>query len=315
VAYELYLRGRHETNKRTREGYTAATTLFEQAIAQDPTYARAHAGLADVYLWQGYWGYLRAGDAYPKAMAAARQAVALDERSADAHASLGWLNLYYLWNWPESTRHYERALTLDPTSAFVRAWYGESLSTRGRHDEAIAEVRRAVALDPLSPQTMTSLAFVLSNARQYDEAIEVQRAAVASGIRSTLAQLDLARLYRLSGRYEEAIELSRQMVATDDPLGPAFLAASYARAGRRAEARAIVRKMEDAFRRSREGGYLLALVYAALRDHDRALGWLEEAYVERDTFVPWLKVDPEFVELRADPRFDRLIGRIGIPDR
>ena len=117
VVYQLYLKGRHETDKRTREGYAAATSLFEQAIARDPWYARAHAGLADVYLWQSYWGYLPVGEGYRKALTAANKAVALNERSADGHAALGWLLLFHEWKWAESAREYERALALDPSSA------------------------------------------------------------------------------------------------------------------------------------------------------------------------------------------------------
>ena len=94
-----------------------------------------------------------AADTYRKAMAAANQAVALDDRTADAHASLGWLNLYYKWNWSESAREYQRALALDQANAAIRAWYGESQSVRGRHDEAVAEVRLPVALDPCRPST------------------------------------------------------------------------------------------------------------------------------------------------------------------
>ncbi len=313
VAYQLYLKGRHDTSKRTRTGYAAATGFFEQAIARDPSYARAYAGLADVYLWQAYWGYLPLADGYSKALAAASQAVALDDRSADAHASLGWLNLYYRWNWSESAKEYERALAFDPTNAKIRAWYGESLSTQGRHQDAIAEVRRAVALDPLSAELMTNLGFVLSNARQFDEAIEVMKRAVEKGTDSTLTQLDLARAYRLAGKHDQAIAISRQMLDSGDPLGPSFLAASYARGGRRADAVAIVKKMEDQARHSQQGYFLIAVVYAALGDRDPAFHWLERAYAAHDTFLPWLKVDPEFDSLRRDPRYDDLIRRIGIP--
>jgi serine/threonine protein kinase/tetratricopeptide (TPR) repeat protein len=311
VAYQLYLKGRHETNRRTREGYAAAAKFFDQAIARDASYARAYAGLADVYLWQAYWGYLPAADTYPKALTAADKAVALDNRSADAHASLGWLNLYYKWNWTESAREYERALSLDETNAAIRAWYGESLSVRGRHDEAIAEIRRAIALDPLSSQHMTSLGFVLTNARRFDESIAVLKGTVEKGM--TLAELDLARAYRLSGNADLAIAASRRMAETGDPLGPTFLAASYARAGRRGEAFAVLGPLESNARRLHRGGYLVAIVYAALGDRDAAFRWLEQAYNEHDTFLPWLNVDPEFDKLHGDPRFDDLVRRIGIP--
>ena len=315
VAYQLYLKGRHETARRTPEGYAAAAQFFDQAIARDASYARAYAGLADVNLWQAYWGYLPAADTLRTAMAAANQAVALDDRTADAHASLGWLNLYYKWNWSESAREYERAVALDPANAAIRAWYGESLSVRGRHDEAIAEVRRAVALDPLSQQHLTSLGFVLTNARRFDESIEVLKGAVETSAGATLSQLDLARAYRFSGKYDLAITLSRQMVDRGDPLGPTFLAASYARAGRRADALAIVRPLEDAARRSHQRNYLIAAVYAALGERDPAFQWLEQAYTEHETFLPWCNVDPEFDTLRGDPRFADLIRRVGNPAR
>ena len=189
------------------------------------------------------------------------------------------------------------------------------MSARGRHDEAIGEVRRAVALDPASSSIMTSLAFVLSNARRFDEAIDTQKIAVERSADSTLAQLDLARAYRLSGRHDLAIETSRRMADSGDPLGPTFLAASYARAGRKADALTIVRKMENDARRSHQGGFLVGVVYAAMGDRDQAFRWLEEAFAAHDTFLPWLKVDPEFDALRGDPRFDDLVRRIGIPER
>jgi tetratricopeptide (TPR) repeat protein len=315
VAYQLFLKARHETDKRTRVGFAAATDFFNQAIVRDPSYARAYAGLAYVYLWQAYWGYLPSADAYPKALVAANRAVALDDGSADAHAALGWLNLYYRWDWAASAREYERALALDPSAAYIHQWVGESLSTRGRHDAAIAELKQAVALDPLSTELMTSLGFVLINARHFDEAIEVQKAAVAKGADSTLAQLDLARAYRLAGKSDLAVAESRKMLDTGDPLGEPFMALSYARAGRRADAVAILRKMEDNTRRNRQGSFLIGAVYAALGDRDPAFRRLDEAVKEHDTFLPWIKVDPEFDNLRTDPRFDDLIRRIGIPEQ
>lgn len=314
VAYQLFLKARHETDRRTRAGFAAATDFFNQAIVRDPSYARAYAGLAYVYLWQAYWGYLPAADAYIRAMAAANRAVALDDGSADAHAALGWLNLYYRWDWAASAREYERALALDPSAAYIHQWHGESLSTRGRHDAAIAELKQAVALDPLSTDLMTSLGFVLINARRFDEAIDIQKAAVAKGADSTLAQLDLARAYRLAGKSDLAIAASRKMLDNGDPLAEPFVAMSYARAGRRADSIPILRKMEDNARKNRQGGFLIAAVYAGLGDRDPAFRWLDEAFKEHDTFLPWMKVDPEFDGLRGDPRYDDLIRRIGIPE-
>jgi TolB-like protein/tetratricopeptide (TPR) repeat protein len=315
VAYQQFLKGRYETDKRTRAGFAAATDFFNQAIARDPSYARAYAGLAYVYLWQAYWGYLPSADAYPKATAAANRAVALEDGSADAHAALGWLNLYYHWDWAGAAREYDRALAIDPSAAYIHQWNGESLSTRGRHDDAIAELKEAIALDPLSTELMTSLGFVLINATRFDEAIAEHQAAVSKGAESTLAQLDLTRAYRLAGKIDLAIAEGRKMLDNGDPLAEPFMAMNYARAGRRAEALTILRKMEDNARSRHQGNFLVAAVHAALGETDPAFRWLDEAFKQHDTFLPWLKVDPELAALHDDPRFAEMIRRIGIPDR
>jgi TolB-like protein/Tfp pilus assembly protein PilF len=314
VAYQLYLKGRHETDRRTPEGYANATSLFEQAIARDPSYARAYAGLADVSLWQSYWGYLPAAEGYGKALTAANKAVALNEGSADGHATLGWLRLFVERDWAASAREYQRALALDPSSARTHAWYGESLSTRGRHDEAIAELRTAVALDPGAADFVVNLGFVLTNARRYAEALDVLKKAVDQGSDSTLALLDLVRVYRFTGKFDLAIALSQQMADNGDPLGPAFVALSYAHAGRKREALAIAPTLEADARRTHQRSVLVAALYASLGDIDRAFRWLEHAFEGRETFLVWLKVDPELDPLRGDPRFDALIRRIGIPE-
>ena len=159
---------------------------------------------------------------------------------------------------------------------------------------------------------VTSLGFVLTNARRYDEAMAALNDAMAKGTDSTLAQLDLARVHRFAGRADLAVDLSRKMVESGDPLGEAFLAVSYAHAGRIADARAIVRKMESQTHKG-QNAFLVAVVYAALGDRDPAFRWLEEGFAAHNTFLPWLKVDPDFEKLHGDPRFDDLIRRIGIP--
>jgi tetratricopeptide (TPR) repeat protein len=238
----------------------------------------------------------------------------LNEGSADGHATLGWLRLFVERDWAASAREYQRALALDPSSARTHAWYGESLSTRGRHDEAIAELRTAVALDPGAADFVVNLGFVLTNARRYAEALDVLKKAVDQGSDSTLALLDLVRVYRFTGKFDLAIALSQQMADNGDPLGPAFVALSYAHAGRKREALAIAPTLEADARRTHQRSVLVAALYATLGDIDRAFRWLEHAFEGRETFLVWLKVDPELDPLRGDPRFDALIRRIGIPE-
>jgi eukaryotic-like serine/threonine-protein kinase len=315
VAYQLYLRARHATLKRTREGYGQATQYLRQAIARDPAYAQAYAGLADAYLKQAYWGYLPSAETYGEAVEAARKALAIDDRSAEAHAALGWLHLYKDWNWRESEQAYQRALALDPTSADIHALYGESLATKRQFDEAIAEVKKGAALDPLSARITVSLGFLLSNAGRYDEAIQILKQAAELDPDFTLPRLDLARAYRLAGMADLAIAESRRMVDSGDPLGLTFLAAAYGRAGRRAEAMPLLQEMIAKARQSSGESFKVALVYASMSERDATFKWLDKAFAEHDTFLPWLNADPDFDPLRSDPRFDALIRRIGIPSR
>jgi TolB-like protein/Tfp pilus assembly protein PilF len=315
LAYQLYLKGEYEVGKRKKDGYDRGTEFFKQAIARDPSYAQAHAGMADSYLWQAYWGYLPAREAYQQARAAASRAVALDARSAEGHAALGWISLYHDWNWVESDKAYQRALALDPSSGTTHYRYGEALGTRGRFDEAIAEINRAIELDPLNARNTTSLGFMLTNARRFPESIEALKRALQIEPDDTLARLDLARAYRLAGMHDLSIRESRAMVDSGDPLGPTFLALSYARAGRRADAQKLLQDLIAKAEREQRGSFLVAAVFATLGDKDRGFDWLDRAVKEHDTFLPWMKVDPEFDALRGDPRFDDLIRRIGIPDR
>ena len=181
-AYQLYLQGRYQWNKRNRAGLTRAIEYFEQAIARDPSYALAYAGLAQAYVSLADFGYLPGGEAYPKAIAMARKALELDERVADAHAVLGYTSVAYEWNWGQSEREYQRALALDPNNAITHYWNGfTNLMTRGRYDDAIAEGRRAEALDPVSPMIRAGLGqmfLLLNSARRYDEAVEACKQAL-----------------------------------------------------------------------------------------------------------------------------------------
>ncbi len=166
-AYQLYLKGKYEYGKRSRDSYSSASTFFQQAIAKDPSYALAFASLAQTYGWQGFWGYLPASETYPKAIDAAKKAIALDERSADAHTALAASTLFYEWNWTQSEQELHRALALDPNNGEAHRAYGVFLATLGRYDEGIAEMRRAEAVDPLSPINPAVLGETLREAGRY----------------------------------------------------------------------------------------------------------------------------------------------------
>jgi len=149
-AFQLYLKGRYFWNKRTGEGLKKAIEYFNQAIAIDPRYAQAYAGLADSYLLIGGYGLISQEEAIPKAKAAAEKALEIDDTLAEAHTSLGLIYQNYEWNWAECEKEYRRAIELNPNYATAHHWYGEHLVLMGRFDEGIAEIQRAQEIDPLS---------------------------------------------------------------------------------------------------------------------------------------------------------------------
>jgi serine/threonine protein kinase/Tfp pilus assembly protein PilF len=312
-AYQLYLKGRHQWNKRTGDGMKRATTFFEEAIARDPFYALAYAGLAETYASRATFGYLPPADGYPKAVAAARRAIAMDDRVADAHACLGLTNLLYEWNWAQSEHEFRCALALDPNNVTGHAWYSVLLDSLGCSDEAIVESKRAQELDPVSPIVTTGVGLALLRARRYDEAIEQLKNALALEPDLVPAHVQLARAYHLRGLHDLSMAESQRLVQLGFPRGDALMAQSYAAAGRTAEALEVLNELIDRSERSHSGAFLIADVYALLGDFDKTLVWLEQAYKQHDALLVFLNVWPEFETLRGDARFQDLVRRVGIP--
>jgi Tfp pilus assembly protein PilF len=313
-AYQLYLKGRYESAKRNRDGYNRANAYFEQATARDPSYALAYAELSQDYAIQALFGYLPPGETYPKAITAARKAIALDERSADAHTALALSSLYYEWNWTQSEQELRRALALDPNNAYAHLEYGIFLMTLRRFEEAIAEMARAEELDPLSPQNPAVLGLSLIEARRYDEAITPLKRALELEPDFVNAHMYLAWLYGYRGKGDLAIAESQRTIELGVPFGQSLLAQSYAMAGKKAEATAPLKEAIEQSKRSHAGAFWIAFAFDALGDKDQAFTWLEVSYKEHDAALVflngWLFHNDAW---RADPRFQDLVRRIGIP--
>jgi TolB-like protein/Flp pilus assembly protein TadD len=313
-AYQLYLKGQYEYEKRSRDGYKRAITYFEQAIAQDSSYALANAGLAKTYGWQAFWGYLPASETYPKAIAAAKKAIALDEQSADAHTALAASALYYEWNWTQTEQELHRALALDPNNAEARRAYGLFLMTLRRFDEGIAEQRRAEALDPSSPIYPAMLGYSLFAAGRFDEATTALKMALELEPNLLNAHMFLAWLYGHTGKGDLAIAESRRAIELGYPSGQSLLAESYAVAGRKAEAAAPLKEAIEQSKQSHAGAIYIAFDFDALGDKEQAFAWLEESYKEHEAVLVTLNAWPFHNDTwRADPRFQDLVRRIGIP--
>jgi DNA-binding winged helix-turn-helix (wHTH) protein/TolB-like protein/Tfp pilus assembly protein PilF len=316
-AYELYLRGRYFWNKGSGDGFKKGVGYFERAIQKDPKFALAYSGLADSYILMGSYshGQIPPREAMSKARAAAERALAIDDTLAEAHASLAFAKLNYDWDWLGAEKEFHRALELGPNDARTHHWYSNYLIAMGRTQEALAESRRALELSPTDVAINEHLGWAYLMARQYDEAIEHCRVTLELDPDFVQAHrvLSLADLYR--GHYEVAISGLQKGVqsAGADPVALALLARAYALSGRAAEARHLLRELEELSKQRYVSPADIGVLYGDLGEKDEAFQWLGKAYDERSNFLINLKVDPALDSLRSDPRFAALAARIGLP--
>ncbi len=313
-AHELYLKGRYFWNKRTEDALNKSVTCFQQAIEKDPGYALAYAGLADAYSVLGGWAYISPQEGYERAKAAALKALELDDTLAGPHAERAADISGYEWDWEAAEREFLRAIELDPAYATAHQWYGFSLLTVGRYQEAIAELERACELDPLSAIIVATLGEGFMAARQYDRAIVELRKALEldPGLPSRRA---LAAGYELTGRPDEAVReqaeyLRTRFGATAEQL--AAYAQAYASGGTAGARRWYVAYLEEQAARRTVSPYEIASQHALLGDADRAFEWLDTAYDRRDTDLPFLVIDAEWDALRSDLRYERMWREIGL---
>jgi len=311
AVYELYLRGRYFWNKRDDEGVKKSLEHYQRALEADPNYAPAYSGIADAYLTAYDYEYLPPEEAGPKARAAAERALALDETLAEAHNSLAHLSLHD-WEWRAAEREFRRAIELDPSYVPAHHWYSLCLTALGRVDEAVATMRKAQTLDPLSLRINADLGMALFAARRYDDAIAQERRTIELDSSFRVSYWIMGMAFEQKGMIEEARRSFREALARS-PGNPNFLgslAHSYAIAGQRDSARAILDSLEPQARRGEGSPFYIALVYAGLGQKDRAFQWLERAYGERSGSVRYLRVEPRLEPLRTDPRFRALLTKV-----
>jgi serine/threonine protein kinase/tetratricopeptide (TPR) repeat protein len=306
------LLGRHHTNKGTEEGLRRAVQYFEVAIARDPENAMAHAGLAEVYTeLSGFYADPR--DAMPKAKQEAERALRADEGIAEAHAALGFVYLVYDWNGPAAEKALLRALDLNPTLATARLNYAAYLTTQGRHDEAVREIRRAIEIDPLSVRTHALGTSLLLFTRRYDDAIALAREGLDFEPDSafTLAFLGIA--YAEKGDFAAATDTLQKAAQLDNSLTILALQAHVlAVAGRREEAVSLLRKVEEAAKHQYFCPYEIATVYVSLGDADTAYKLFRKGTDQHADCMAWLGVEPWIDPFRSDPRYQRLVRDIGL---
>jgi serine/threonine-protein kinase len=306
-AYQLYLKGRHLWNRRNKAGLEQAVEYFEQAIAEDSSFALAYSGLADAYLLLGSYGHLTRAESHSRAKAAAEQALALDETLAEAHTSRGQV-LRSERDWRGEEEEYRRAIELNPSYATAHQWYATLLCALDRMDEALGEIRRAEELDPLSHAISVTVGVILLLARDYDGAIEQLHKTLELEPHFFSAHQVLGGAYALKGRYEQAIAATERAIELnpDSPDQLGGRATIYALWGR-------LELVEEAKARGDDPS-AIAGVYAQLGDADRAFEWVERAFTDAPDGLLFIKVSPLSDPVRADPRFKRLLERLGMED-
>jgi TolB-like protein/Flp pilus assembly protein TadD len=312
-AYDLYTRGKYVHQRPqggTQLALEEAARLFREAIAADPNFASAYAGLADIHLDLWSRGYVPVEQALPEARAAAEKALKLDETLAEAHTSLADV-LESELRFEEAEHHHRRALELNPGSAEAHRRYARLLLDLGRYDEVVQQLRRAVELDPLSISYRLSLASGLWFSRDYDGGIAEARQILELEPDNPGALYSLGFALVLSGHQDEGIAALQRALALrpDYQFNITGLAWAYARVGRRAEALELLGQVEEQGQMLKE----LAIVYGELGEMDRAFKYLERAYAEDPGSLSYMNSDPTADALKADPRFGRLLARLGLP--
>jgi len=312
-AHEAYLAGRFYWNKRTAEGVTKGVDYFEQAIAKDPKYALAYAGLADSYHALPEFTSMPIEEAFPKARAAAMKALELDDSLAEPHSALASVIEDYDWDWPGAEQEYKRAIELNPGLAGVRASYSNLLLELGRLPEALSQAKIAQQIDPLSVSANDNLAAVLYYSGDYDGSINQCRKTLDLDPTSHQAHRHLGQAYTQKKQYAEAIAELKKAIELSHGGSEAFAEVGYVYgvSGKKNDAERILQELS----RPADGHvshYRLAIVYMGLGENEKALDSLEQAVKERAPGVVHLKVSPVFNELRSAQRFQKLLTDMGL---
>jgi tetratricopeptide (TPR) repeat protein len=304
-AHALYQKGRYFWNQRTRSAYARAIEYYEQAIATDPRYAEAYAGLATVYSMQGIFDVLTPEEASERTRANALKALELDPDVAEAHTVLGGYYHAHVWDSEAAEREHLRALELDPNYSTAHFWYGNFLTSMHRFEEAIAHKRKALELDPLSSQLSWALGITFLAADRLDEALEYFSNAVELDSLYAPAHAGIGAVFEARGQLEDAVRIYERT----DRVG---LARTLGSLGRKDEAREILAELQAYAARTGVYAPWIATAFPAVDDIDGAISWLERAHEQRHPALRFMD-GPPFARLESDPRYRDLRRRIGLP--
>jgi serine/threonine-protein kinase len=320
-AYQFYLKGRYFWNKRNEEGFRNGIDYFRRAEEKDPTFALAFSGLADSYALLCDIGVVRPVDEMPKAKAAAQKAVDADSELAEAYTSRAFVRLAYDWDWLGAQSDFQQALKLNPKYPTAHQWYASYLMQMGKFSLAKNEIEEAHKLDPLSPIISANTGLYSYYEKNYDDAIAKYKTTLQTDPDFWVARHYLALAYVQKGMHDEAIAELRKLIkapaigAIPDQVveaeseASASLGFAYGMAGKQAEARAIISQLDALSKKRYVSPLYFAIVYAGLKDNDKAVEYLNKAFEARHPGLVLIRIEPMFDGLRGDARFKELIKR------
>lgn len=311
-AYTNYLKGRHHWNRRTADDLHQAVVYFTQAVALDPSYALAYAGLAESYSLLPEYAWAPAPEMFRKADEAARRALALDPSLGEAHAVSGLINMDRL-HFPEAEQELKRAVDLSPGNASVHQWYGLALTFRGDVRGGLDEMKKARDLDPLSLVINADVAYNQMFLKDYDAALEQFNRTLDLDPRFVVAISGLAQTYALKGAGREAVASAERAraLAPRDPLVLGVLGYAYGRNGQKEAARPVLDTLVAMSAGVSDIEYFIAFVEAGLGEKEEALRWLGRSVEEHAIHVRSMRVDPVWDDVRKDERFAALERKLG----
>jgi eukaryotic-like serine/threonine-protein kinase len=317
-AYTSYLKGLHHLNRRTVEGYRQSIEFFQAAVAKDPAYALPYAGIAHAYAVLGFdwYGGMAPREARPLAVTAVTRSLELDHNLVEGHTALAMIRMLYEWDWSGTEASFRRAIEINPGHSAAHHWFSLFLSTRGRHEESLKEIKRAHELDPLSIIINQNVARAHHMAGRYQEAIEQFQRTLALEPRFFTTHVMLAQSLAVVGRHHEAMASLRnaESLAGRNALILSELAIVFAETGQQEEARQVLGELTELSRREHVPVYQLALAHYAVGDEAIALDLMEKSYEERSTIIPWMGSGIEWRLVRTHPRIIRLLNQLNVPN-
>lgn len=317
VAQDLLVQGRHFLALRRDDNLPRAIEFFRQAIARDPNYAAAYAGLSEALILLPRYTGAYPSETRPQSRVAALKALELNPNLAEAHNALAKIAMDYDVDFAEATREFKRAIELNPNYAGAHHWFSGTLESQGQFAEAIAESKLGTELDPFSAVNLSDQGRVYGSARRFPEAKASFEKALAIDPAFSYAHWHYGEMLQVSGDLKgAAAEYAKARIASNTPEPIALSGQLAAIMGRPEEARQALTALDELEKHRYVDVFWRALLYLGLGDKDRALQFLEQSYANGEGYeIGLIRVDPMLDSLRAEPRFQALVKKVrGLPE-